>query len=93
MAGWGRCSRTSRAIGCGSPRWPASTPSASLDKVDAWIGEGVLGGEALNAADFMIAPSVALIMYRRDLGPEIEARPAGRLAERVLPEPEALAAA
>jgi glutathione S-transferase len=58
-----------------------------LDRIDAWIGEGVLNGEQLNAADYMIAPSIALIAYRLDLRAEIEARPAGALAERVLPEP------
>ena len=60
---------------------------AMLDRVDAWIGAGVLGGPSLNAADLMIAPSLALMAYRRDLRPQIEARPAGALMERVLPEP------
>jgi glutathione S-transferase len=58
-----------------------------LDRVDAWIDSGVLGGEQLNAADFMIAPSIALIAYRLDLRPQIEARPLGAYVERVLPEP------
>ena len=60
---------------------------ALLDKVDAWLAAGVLGGEQLNAADFMIAPSIALIAYRLDLRPQIEARPVGAYVERVLPEP------
>jgi hypothetical protein len=58
-----------------------------LDRIDALIGAGVLGGEELNVADFMIAPSLALIAYRRDLRPGIEERPAGALLRRVLPEP------
>jgi glutathione S-transferase len=58
-----------------------------LDRIDAWIDAGVLGGEQLNAADFMIAPSIALIAYRLDLRPQIEARPLGAYVERVLPEP------
>jgi len=58
-----------------------------LDRVDAWVGAGVLDGEALNAADFTIAPSLALLAYRHDLRGEIQARPAGALLERVLPEP------
>ena len=37
---------------------------ALLDRIDLWIGAGVLGGEELNAADCMIAPSIALIAYR-----------------------------
>jgi glutathione S-transferase len=60
---------------------------ALLDRVDAWLGTGVLGGEQLNAADFTIAPSIALIAYRLDLREQIEARPAGAYVERVLPEP------
>ena len=55
--------------------------------IDAWLAAGVLGGEQLNAADYMIAPSIALIAYRLDLRPQIEARPAGAYVERVLPEP------
>lgn len=58
-----------------------------LDKIDARLAEGVLGGSELNAADFMIAPSLALIAYRLDLRAQIEARPAGAWLERVLPEP------
>jgi glutathione S-transferase len=58
-----------------------------LDRVDAWIEEGVLNGEQLNAADYMIASSIALLMYRTDLEPDIASRPAGALADRVLPDP------
>jgi glutathione S-transferase len=56
-----------------------------LDKVDAWIEAGVLGGEQLNAADFQIAPSIALAMTLDDLRPAIENRPAGALVKRVVP--------
>ena len=58
-----------------------------LDRVDDWIEAGVLGGEQLNAADFMIAPSVALLCYRPDLVREIESRPVGALIDRLLPAP------
>jgi glutathione S-transferase len=57
---------------------------AQLDRVDAWIADGVLNGERLNAADFAIAPSLALLTYRRDLRDEVRARPAGALAARLL---------
>jgi hypothetical protein len=60
---------------------------ATLDTVDEWISAGVLDGKELNAADLMIAPSLALLAYRPDLRPDIDARPAGALLERVLPEP------
>jgi glutathione S-transferase len=61
--------------------------SAMLDRIDAWIGEGVLGGSELNAADFMVAPSLALILYRPDVRPMFEGRPALELVDRLLPEP------
>lgn len=57
-----------------------------LDKIDAWIEAGVLGGAQLNAADFQIAPSVRLAMTLQDLRPAIEARPAGKHALRVIPD-------
>jgi glutathione S-transferase len=65
----------------------ALTPA--FDRIDAWIAAGVLGGEQLNAADLMIAPSLALLSYRPDLDAEIAARPAGALLDRVLPQPVA----
>jgi glutathione S-transferase len=58
-----------------------------LDTIDAWIAQGVLDGPELNAADFLIAPSLALIAYRLDLREQIEGRPAWGWLERVLPEP------
>jgi glutathione S-transferase len=65
----------------------AAVPQA-LDRVDRWIADGVLGGAELNAADFAVAPSLALLAYRLDLREQIEQRPAGALVERILPEPE-----
>lgn len=59
---------------------------AALDKIDAWIAEGVLDGEHLNAADFQIGTSLRLLESMADLRPAIEGRPAGKLAERVQPE-------
>jgi glutathione S-transferase len=58
-----------------------------LDRIDSWIGDGVLGGAQLNAADFMVAPSLALILYRPDLRAMFEGRPALELVDRLLPEP------
>ncbi len=54
-----------------------------LDRIDAWIEAGVLNRPDLNAADFVIAPNLALLCYRADVGPEVERRPAGALVERV----------
>jgi glutathione S-transferase len=64
----------------------AELPSM-LDRIDAWIADGVLGGAQLNAADFMVAPSLALILYRPDVLPLLEGRPALELVDRLLPEP------
>ncbi len=60
---------------------------AMLDRIDAWIADGVLGGAHLNAADFMVGPSLALMLYRPDVLPLFEGRPALQLADRLLPEP------
>jgi glutathione S-transferase len=58
-----------------------------LDRIDAWIADEILGGPELNVADFMIAPSLALILYRPDVRPMFEGRPALDLVDRLLPEP------
>jgi glutathione S-transferase len=58
-----------------------------LDRIDAWIADGTLGGARLNAADFMVAPSLALILYRPDVEPMFEGRPALELVDRLLPAP------
>jgi glutathione S-transferase len=61
--------------------------SAMLDRIDALIADGVLGGPQLNVADFMVAPSLALILYRPDVRPMFDGRPALELVDRLLPEP------
>jgi glutathione S-transferase len=57
-----------------------------LDRVDAWISEGTIGGEQPNAADYQIAPSLRLLMTMDDVRPAIESRPAGELAMRLVPD-------
>jgi glutathione S-transferase len=59
---------------------------AMLDRVDAWIADGTLNGEQLYAADYVIAPSLALLWYVRDLRPELAARPSIALVDRLLPD-------
>ena len=68
-------------------RDPAQELPEMLDRVDAWIEQGVLNGEQLNVADFMVAPSLALILYREDVTPMFEGRPALELVDRLLPAP------
>jgi glutathione S-transferase len=60
---------------------------AMLDRIDGYIADGVLNGPELNVADFMVAPSLALILYRPDVMPYFEGRPALDLVDRLLPEP------
>jgi glutathione S-transferase len=57
-----------------------------LDRIDAWIAEGVLGGEAANAADLQIAATLRLLMTVADVRPLIAERPAGELALRLFPD-------
>jgi glutathione S-transferase len=59
---------------------------ADLDRIDAWIADGVIGGPEPNAADFQLAPSVRLLMSFDDLRPYVESRPCGELARRVVPD-------
>jgi glutathione S-transferase len=55
---------------------------AQLDQIDAWIADGLLGGERPNAADLQIGSTIRLLQTIGDLRPLIEgppARPAARL--------------
>jgi glutathione S-transferase len=70
----------------GNTREAVAALPALLDKVDALIESGVIGGEQPNAADFQIAPSIGLAMTLDDLRPAIENRPAGALARRLVPD-------
>lgn len=58
---------------------------ALLDRVDAWIAEGVLGGEQPNAADLQIGSSVRFAATFADLRPLLEGRQALALAQRLFP--------
>ena len=55
-----------------------------IDRVDALISEGVIGGDQLNAADFQIATSVRLLLAFDDVKDLIEGRPAADHARRVV---------
>jgi glutathione S-transferase len=63
----------------------AALPGA-LERIDDWIEEGVLGGEAVNAADLQVATSLRLLMSLDDVRGAIADRPAGELASRVVPD-------
>jgi glutathione S-transferase len=55
-----------------------------IDKVDALLSSGVIGGDQPNAADFQIATSVRLLLAYEDLKPYIEGRPAAEHALRIV---------
>src|SRR5260370_26479786 len=57
----------------------AALPS-QLEQIDAWIAEGLLGGERPNAADLQIGSTVRLLMSIGDVRPLVEGRPAASLA-------------
>ena len=57
-----------------------------IDRVDALLAEGVIGGEQPNAADFQIGTSVRLLLAYEDLKPYLDGRPAAEHALRVVPE-------
>lgn len=61
------------------------TLPALIDQVDDLIANGVIGGAEPNAADYQIFTSVRLLMCFDDLRPQIESRPAGEQALRLVP--------
>lgn len=57
-----------------------------LDRVDALIEAGTIGGEQLNVVDFQVAPSVRLMLTFDQLREHVDARPAGAHARRLVPD-------
>jgi glutathione S-transferase len=57
-----------------------------LDRIDAWISEGVLGGERANAADLQIATTSRLLLTIGDVVPFFDGRPAREHAVALFPE-------
>jgi glutathione S-transferase len=56
-----------------------------LNLLDAFMGDGVLGGPRLTSADFQVAPLIAALSGISTLRPEVERRPVATLVDRVLP--------
>lgn len=56
-----------------------------FDRVDALLGDGVIGGDELNVADFQIATTTALLATMEDVQPWLEGRPVLAHARRVAP--------
>jgi glutathione S-transferase len=55
---------------------------AKLDRVDAFVAEGIVGGEQPNAADLQIGATLSVLLVVGDVRPLIEGRPAEQLARR-----------
>jgi len=56
-----------------------------LDRIDGWIADGTLGGEAANAADLQVGASLRLLLTIEDVRPLLDERPAAELARRWFP--------
>jgi glutathione S-transferase len=88
--------KTAAPIVAGSKRFNKATDEAvradlaalpaALDRIDAWIADGTIGGEQPNVADLQLAPSLALMMTMDDVKPFIKERPAGKLAAKLFPD-------
>lgn len=59
---------------------------AALDRVDALLAEGVIGGDAPNAADFQIAPAIRLLATLDDVRHLLEDRPCLPYALGLVPD-------
>lgn len=57
-----------------------------LDRIDAWLADGTLGGDPPNAADLQIFSTLRLLMTLGDLRPLIASRPAGEATLRLWPD-------
>ena len=89
----GQLARPALAIGADRNRSNEQTARAVLarlpallDRVDAWIGDGVIGGDTPNAGDIQVASTLRVLLNYEDLEPAIAPRPGGRLARRLLPD-------
>jgi glutathione S-transferase len=76
--------RLNRASDVNVRRDLAALPSL-LDRVDAMLADGTIGALDLNAADFQIATTSALLATLGDVRPLLEGRPALEHANRVAP--------
>ena len=56
-----------------------------LDHIDAWIADGVIGGQQPNAADLQIAATLRMLSTLGDVRPMMEGRPSLALALRLFP--------
>jgi glutathione S-transferase len=58
-----------------------------LDRIDAWVAQGVLGGERPNAADLQIGSTLRLLRSIGDMRPLVDGRPGAALCDWFEPLP------
>jgi glutathione S-transferase len=63
----------------GEARTDLAALPRQLERIDGWVGEGLLGGEQPNAADLQIGAIIRSLMSVGDVRPLIAERPAARL--------------
>ncbi len=80
--------RTTFKANAGAERRLLGELPAVLDRADSHVAAGVIDGEEPNAADMMIAPSLALLDYRLDIRDQLRSRPSFAVVERLLPAPD-----
>lgn len=56
-----------------------------LERIDALLSDGVIGGEEPNVADYQIATSVRLLQTLDDVRPLVDSHPAGEHARTIVP--------
>jgi glutathione S-transferase len=85
MPGLARLEQRVNAAGEAAVRADLRELPGWLDRVDGWIGDGVIGADPVNAADLQISSSVRLLGTLADLRPQLDGRPADVLAHRRFP--------
>jgi glutathione S-transferase len=55
---------------------------AKLDRIDAYVAEGILAADQPNAADFQIGATLSVLLTIGDLRPLVEGRPAEQVARK-----------
>jgi glutathione S-transferase len=81
----GRAARLRHRAGLARAREDLAALPGQLDRVDAWIAEGIMGGAEPNAADLQIGPSLRLLGTYGDVRPLLEGRACHALALRLFP--------
>ena len=81
-----RAERRMNAVDDAAVRADLAALPGGLDRVDALVADGVLGGDPPNAADLQILSTLRLLMTIGDLHETFAGRPCAELALRLFPE-------